>query len=156
MVRRLVTYASIAGLMLISGALLVVTRAAGLPETVTLDSCGEKTKCKERHKNGYPLGQWWACRECHPAHVPKAAEGARPCLDCHEKDMTPSREVEFPLDLMQADGYRVAFHENCIPCHKKEAEKAGRSDLGDCATCHETLRPREASARAPVLAARLR
>jgi hypothetical protein len=96
------------------------------------------------------------CGECHPAHVPKSAEGVRPCLDCHGKDMTPSRRAESPLDLMQADGYRVAFHENCIPCHEEEAQKVGRPNLGDCATCHETLRRSEAPATAPVLAARLR
>jgi Ni/Fe-hydrogenase subunit HybB-like protein len=87
-----------------------------------------------------------ACRVCHSATGPKGAGTARACLECHEKNMAPSRGVEAPLDLARANGYRAALHENCVKCHKEEAAKQQRPALGDCSTCHETLRRREAPA----------
>jgi hypothetical protein len=106
------------------------------------------------------LGGWipgnQACRECHAAEGPRGADTARPCLECHEKDMTPSRKVEAPLGLARASGYRVALHDNCVPCHAEQAVKQHRPGLGDCATCHESLRRREApAATASLVAARL-
>lgn len=96
------------------------------------------------------LGGWipanQACRVCHASGGPKGSLTARPCLECHEKDMAPSRRVEAPLDLGRASGYRVALHENCVACHKAEAAKLGRVSLGDCSTCHETLRRRQTPA----------
>jgi len=105
------------------------------------------------------LGGWipenQACGVCHATEGPKGAATARPCLECHEKDMAPSRRVEAPLALGRASGYRVALHESCIACHKDEAAKQGRPALGDCSTCHETLRRRDAptAAAAPSLVA---
>ena len=94
------------------------------------------------------LGGWipenQTCRVCHSAGGPEGASTARPCLECHEKDMTPSRSVDAPLGLATARGYRAALHENCIACHKEEAAQQKRPTLGDCSTCHETLRRREA------------
>ena len=58
--------------------------------------------------------------------------------------MASSRRAEAPLALGRASGYRVALHENCIACHKEEAAKQKRPTLGDCSTCHEALRRREA------------
>ncbi len=93
------------------------------------------------------LGGWipanQACRVCHARPGPKGAATARPCLDCHEKDMAPSRKSEAPLDMAQASGYRVALHDNCIACHKEEAARGQRPELGDCGTCHESLRRRD-------------
>jgi hypothetical protein len=108
------------------------------------------------------LGGWipgnQACRVCHAADGPKGASTARPCLECHEKDMTPFRRIDAPLGLARASGYRLALHENCIACHKTEAAKQERPTLGDCSTCHETLRRREgltATASPSLVAARL-
>jgi Ni/Fe-hydrogenase subunit HybB-like protein len=108
------------------------------------------------------LGGWipanQACGSCHSAGGPKGAATARPCLECHQKDMAPSRQVEGPLALGRAPGYRVALHENCVACHESEAAKQGRPTLGDCSTCHETLRRREvptATASPSLVAARL-
>jgi hypothetical protein len=96
------------------------------------------------------LGGWipanQACRECHSASGPKGADTARPCLECHEKDMAPSRKIEAPLGMARARGYRAALHDHCVKCHKDEAVKQKRPTLGDCATCHETLRRRESPA----------
>jgi len=94
------------------------------------------------HLDGWIPGNQ-SCRVCHSAEGPKQAATARPCLECHEKDMTPSRRVDAPLGLARASGYRVALHENCVACHREEAAKQERPTLGDCSTCHETLRRRE-------------
>jgi hypothetical protein len=83
-----------------------------------------------------------ACRVCHAPELPKGAPSARPCLDCHEKDMSPSRGIDSPLELARATGYRVALHENCVTCHEKEAARQRRPALAECGTCHESLRPR--------------
>jgi hypothetical protein len=106
---------------------------------------------RDRLRGWIPGNQ--ACRECHPAHAAKGARGARPCLECHEKDMAPSRRPDSPLGLAEATGYRVALHENCVSCHKEEAARLDRPTLGDCATCHETLRRRDSTPAAPPLVA---
>jgi Ni/Fe-hydrogenase subunit HybB-like protein len=99
------------------------------------------------------LGGWVpenrSCRVCHAGEGAEGAVTARPCLECHEKDMAPSRRVEAPLDLARASGYRVALHENCVPCHEKEAKRLKRPPLGDCGTCHPTLRRRDGPAGVP-------
>ena len=106
------------------------------------------------HLDGWIPGNQ-SCRVCHSAEGPKQAATARPCLECHEKDMTPSRRVDAPLGLARASGYRVALHENCVACHEEEAATQERPTLGDCSTCHETLRRREAptTTTAPSLVA---
>ncbi len=35
------------------------------------------------------------------------------------------------------------MHQVCVECHEREAEKAGRANLGDCSSCHEALPTRE-------------
>jgi hypothetical protein len=99
-----------------------------------------------------------SCRVCHASDLPETAQSARPCLECHDKDMAPSREVNTPLGLAQASGYRVALHENCIHCHEEEGAKQHRPGLAECSNCHGSLRPRgwhASPASSPLVAARL-
>jgi hypothetical protein len=98
-----------------------------------------------------------SCRVCHAPAVSKGAPSARPCLDCHEKDMQPSRRLDSPLELARAPGYRTALHENCVTCHEEEGAKQQRPGLPECSTCHESLRPRgpRVSASHSLMAARL-
>ena len=120
------------------------------------------TLTSPRSHGGTTLGGWipgnQTCRICHAAEGPKGTATARPCLDCHEKDMAPSRRVAAPLGPSRASGYRVALHENCVACHKEEAARQGRPVLAECSTCHETLRRRESPGPTPspsLVAARL-
>ncbi len=77
-----------------------------------------------------------SCAECHAAGEPKSAGTAKPCLECHENDMSPARPPETPFALAHASGYRDAMHEACIPCHKKEGKRHGKPLLAECGTCH--------------------
>jgi Ni/Fe-hydrogenase subunit HybB-like protein len=103
---------------------------------------------RDRLSGSIPGNQ--SCRVCHPAPGAKEAATARPCLDCHEKDMAPSGRIARPLGLSRASGYRVALHENCVKCHEEEAVRQKRPGLGECSTCHETLRRRATPAVAPA------
>jgi Ni/Fe-hydrogenase subunit HybB-like protein len=98
-----------------------------------------------------------SCRVCHAPAAPKGAQSARPCLDCHDKNMEPSRRPDSPLELARASGYRVALHENCVTCHEEEGVKQRRPGLPECSTCHEGLRPLGPRTSAPhsLVAARL-
>jgi hypothetical protein len=102
-----------------------------------------------------------ACASCHVGSGPKSAANARPCLDCHQKDMAIAREVAGgPLALGRARGYRSAMHTGCVACHKTEAVALQRPALAECGTCHETLRrrevPRQAGIASSLVATRLR
>jgi hypothetical protein len=93
------------------------------------------------------LGGWipenQSCARCHETEAPKSAATAKPCLECHEQDMSFSRKPPAPLALAQASGYRVAMHESCISCHEREAVRLERPALAECSNCHESLRRRE-------------
>jgi hypothetical protein len=90
------------------------------------------------------LGGWipgnQTCSTCHTLAAARSAASAKPCLDCHKQDMTPTREIEGPLTMSAAKGYRAAMHETCIKCHEREAIEQERPALGECGNCHETLR----------------
>jgi Ni/Fe-hydrogenase subunit HybB-like protein len=81
-----------------------------------------------------------SCSACHAPALARSAATAKACLDCHEKDMSPSRKVEGALTLATAGGYRSAMHETCIACHEREAAKQNRPALRECGNCHESLR----------------
>ena len=86
----------------------------------------------------------FACAECHPDNSPKSASTAKGCLKCHREDMLPPGDATAEPDLFLANPFREAMHRTCIECHRKEADRVERPHLGDCQTCHETLR-RQAS-----------
>jgi Ni/Fe-hydrogenase subunit HybB-like protein len=82
-----------------------------------------------------------SCGVCHEAGSPERRAGAKPCMKCHEKDMSPRREIEGSWDLEVACGYRQALHATCIGCHRKEALRVNRPELPDCRTCHPARDP---------------
>jgi hypothetical protein len=82
------------------------------------------------------------CGVCHTLGIVKTAETAKPCLECHEED-TGWADADADVDLAWAVSYMEALHTNCIECHEEEAERQDRPTLGDCSTCHPSLRLRE-------------
>ncbi len=66
-------------------------------------------------------------------------------MECHEKDMFPAGLPAKKVNLRMAVSYREAMHRTCIACHKREAVKQNKPHLGDCQTCHPSLRGRPAS-----------
>ena len=90
-----------------------------------------------------------SCTECHEPTETRGPDAAKPCLDCHRKDMTPAREIVDPLGMARAAGYREAMHGTCRVCHQKERDRVERPELAECATCHRT--PRSLTAEASEL-----
>jgi hypothetical protein len=84
-----------------------------------------------------------SCGVCHAAGEPKSTESAKACLECHRKDMTPTREPQDELSLANACGYRQAMHDTCIACHREEQQRMQRPGLAACSHCHPGLRSRE-------------
>jgi hypothetical protein len=95
----------------------------------------------------------FSCVKCHPVQRPQTASGTKDCLECHKNDMFPAGPPPKRVNLRLAIPFREAMHRMCIECHKTEAVKQHKPHLGDCGTCHESLRaqpaPQTARARAP-------
>lgn len=90
---------------------------------------------KDRELSGIvPENQ--ACAVCHDGVDAKSAENAKPCLECHEKDMAPTATPDGPFALARAVGYRDAMHGMCVPCHQKAGAKKNKPALAECVTCH--------------------
>ena len=82
-----------------------------------------------------------SCATCHTAGEPKSVDNAKACFDCHEKDMSPSKQPNAPFAMARAIGYRDAMHGTCISCHQKEGQKQAKPLLAECATCHSSQSP---------------
>jgi Ni/Fe-hydrogenase subunit HybB-like protein len=78
-----------------------------------------------------------SCTVCHPQGAPKSARDVKTCLECHHTDMRPVLGNQEPLHAGLAAGYRVAMHDTCIPCHRKERDRVQRPDLAECFHCHQ-------------------
>ena len=83
-----------------------------------------------------------SCLQCHPDDSPKTAANAKDCMACHDKDMFLAGHPRPDTELKQANSFMEAMHQTCVECHKKEAIKLNKPHLGDCQTCHESLRSR--------------
>lgn len=86
----------------------------------------------------------YSCVKCHPPQRVQTASGAKDCLECHKEDMFPAGPPTKKVDLRLAIPFREAVHRLCIECHKAEAVKQNKPQLGDCQTCHKSLRARPA------------
>jgi len=92
----------------------------------------------------------YTCVECHAKQSPKLVSGTKDCMECHKEDMFPAAKPMEVVNLRRALPFREAMHKLCIECHKSESVKRGRPHLGDCQTCHESLRAKPASS--PLMA----
>jgi Ni/Fe-hydrogenase subunit HybB-like protein len=86
-----------------------------------------------------------SCVVCHTGSPANTADGAKPCLDCHEDDTNWAVDEGNGSDLMHAVSYLEAMHGRCLECHENEAVKQNRPGLRDCSTCHPTRKPRGAA-----------
>jgi hypothetical protein len=86
----------------------------------------------------------YSCVVCHKKGQPRTAENAKACFECHEEDMHIVKDsVSLDVDLTRANSFMEAMHFNCIECHRKENNIANKPDLGECYTCHKSLKPNE-------------
>lgn len=98
----------------------------------------QKVAAKERLGGMVPANN--SCVFCHAAASPKTADTAKPCLECHRKDMPivaawPYAKHSVP-DLQHPVGYREAMHEMCITCHRARQASLGKTGMDECAHCH--------------------
>ncbi len=84
-----------------------------------------------------------SCVLCHDPGRTKTASSAKPCLECHKEDMAPTDRPAGEFALARAISFREAMHQTCIPCHVKKQAELNRPALGECGTCHASLRTKE-------------
>lgn len=83
-----------------------------------------------------------SCVFCHTPGQPQDAYHVKSCLDCHKDDMGWTEKRNNSDNLEYAGCYRAAMHDNCIPCHRREEQTSNHPGLGECYTCHQSLKPR--------------
>ncbi len=132
--RRLLAFCSIAALA-VSVAFLVTARAADMPETITLDSCGDKqpavTFSHAKH------AETVKCAECHHTQPDLTADSGgevQTCASCHKEPEDPKTPT-----CSHMSPTKNAFHINCMGCHKdavkKDASLKGKAPV-TCKECH--------------------
>ncbi len=78
-----------------------------------------------------------ACIKCHPADRERAKESAKACVECHADLFADASENAETLESFMAPSYVDAMHQQCITCHRGEAEKdEEKKRLTLCPTCH--------------------
>jgi hypothetical protein len=81
-----------------------------------------------------------SCTVCHTLDQPKHVTNAKPCLECHDKDIWRNTVPVNDRDPMYACSFSQAMHNTCVTCHAREAVSLNKKGLDDCATCHESLK----------------
>jgi len=87
-----------------------------------------------------------SCTVCHVVDQPKQTSNAKPCLECHDKDIWKGTVPVDDCDPMYACGFGQAMHSTCIACHAREAVRLNKKGLDDCASCHASLKSKDAPA----------
>jgi len=110
--------------------------------TQIFDHDSHQTQVAEKEGLGGNFPENLTCVQCHTVGQAKTAESAKHCLDCHNEDTQWASEYDATADLAWAVSYLDAMHGTCTECHQEEGRKLDRPDLGDCSTCHKSLKPR--------------
>jgi hypothetical protein len=133
--RRALTYASIAALVLASGTFVSTASAADLPTNITLEGCGTKQPPVDFDHAQH--AEKTKCATCHHTQAELTAESAEDvatCVSCHkdpEDAKTPSCAEMSPK--------KNPYHIKCMGCHKDEVKKdaslKGKAPT-TCKQCH--------------------
>jgi len=91
-----------------------------------------------------------SCAGCHTGAGPKTAGNAKNCAECHQENMRLPTADQESDDLRLACSFQEAMHQTCIPCHRDEAQRIGKKGLDTCATCHDSLKSRDAAETALI------
>jgi hypothetical protein len=90
----------------------------------------------KKHSEEYKI----ACNQCHHVYkdgknVWKEGDAVDKCEKCHT-EATIQGEKKLPPDQQKLN-LKLAFHNNCIPCHQKEKKaKPDTKAPVTCAQCH--------------------
>jgi len=77
------------------------------------------TLTRENLTGWYPENR--SCAVCHVPDQPKRGSSAKPCLECHSKDMWCAVVPVDSADLMHACSFSQAMHNTCVTCHTHES-----------------------------------
>ena len=96
------------------------------PQTIKIDVNKAKlvVKAFPHHKHQEMQGLKGKCNSCH--HTARPGKKPPKCGTCHR--LVKKKDPE-----TGATGFAVAFHKNCLTCHKRQADKP---HLAKCITCH--------------------
>jgi hypothetical protein len=92
----------------------------------------------KKHYEDYKIG----CAECHHVYkdgknVWKEGDPVERCEKCHTEP-TIEKEKQLPPDQQKLN-LKLAFHNNCVPCHQKSKKENPQSKAPvACAVCHPT------------------
>ena len=139
---KLVSCLAIAAVFMFSAALLALAQQKA-PDEITIKSplWPNPTKAAvkfdhKKHAQEYKV----ACSQCHHVYKDgkntwKEGDPVQTCEKCHT-EATVQGEVKLPPDQKKLN-LKLAFHTNCIPCHKKmKTEKPESKAPITCAGCH--------------------
>ncbi len=131
-----------AAVVMFSAALLVWA-AQQAPDEITIKPALWPSLTKtavvfshKKHAQEYKV----ACNQCHHIYKDgkntwKEGDAVEKCDKCHT-DATIQGEAKLPPDQKKLN-LKLAFHNNCTPCHKKlKAEKPESKAPTTCAGCH--------------------
>ncbi len=135
-------WAMVLGILVLFGASLVAV-AGDIPDQITMNSSlwPEHTKglvefTHKKHAEDYGI----ACTECHHKYengknVWKEGDPVQKCEECHNEP-TIKGEKKLPKDQQKLN-LKLAFHNNCISCHKKlKKENKQTKAPTTCSKCH--------------------
>jgi Class III cytochrome C family len=121
----------------------LIVFAAEAPDEITIKSAlwpsPTKTAPQFTHKK-HATEHKVACNECHHVYkdgknVWKEGDQVDKCAKCHDEP-TIQAEKKLPPD-QQKKNLKLAFHNNCIPCHQKlKKENPATKAPVTCAQCH--------------------
>jgi hypothetical protein len=144
--KRFLIVLAVVGLMF-SVALLGLSGAAEqkVPEEIVIKSTLWKDHTKspvdfnhKKHQEDYKI----KCTECHHVYkdgknVWKKGDEVKKCQECHNEP-TIKGEKKLP-EAQQKLNLKLAFHDNCVKCHK-ELKKKDKAKYGKipttCIQCH--------------------
>jgi len=142
MTGRLILSCMMAFLLVFAVSFVVVAQDEG-PETIVIKSplWPEPTKAPvtfshQKHAEDYKI----ACDDCHHVYeggknVWEPGDPVQPCHECHTNAVIQG-EKKLP-EAEQKLNLKLAYHDNCIGCHKKvKAENKETTAPVTCTGCH--------------------
>jgi hypothetical protein len=125
-----------ASIIIIAGNLLPASDEQEMPENIVLDQeiCGKNSRgpvefAHLSHAEDYGL----SCDECHHEYVDgeniwKEGDWVNKCIECHDP-------CESDCEVKKL---KIAFHKNCIGCHREIESEDGSTDapFRACKDCH--------------------
>lgn len=133
----------LAVMVVLGGAMAVMAQQQKVPSTITLKppiweklTKGPVVFNHEKHAKDYQI----ACTECHHRYengknVWKEGDKVQPCWECHT-EQTIRGEKKLPA-AQQKLNLKLAFHNNCIDCHKLVKKQNAEVDSPiTCIGCH--------------------